>query len=71
MSKHSQRHVYTVLVGYTVEEFEQHLLRHLDFSVALPSVPHAVGAVENDEHTSMLIGTMSLCHDRTHRQEQR
>ena len=62
VAEDAQRHVDVVLARHRVQERQQHLLRHLDFGIALPVVPHRVGAV-HDEQQTCLVGLLCLCGD--------
>ena len=71
MAEHTESHLHIGEAVYAVEKAEQHLLSYLDFGFALPAVPHAVRAVENNQNTGFLgRGGRLLSHTRKGGQEQ-
>ena len=67
VAKDAQRHVDIVLLGDRIQEGEQHLLRHLNLGVALPVVPHGVGAVHDEQQAGLL--RLLRLHGATQRQQ--
>ena len=57
VAEDAQGHVNVVLPLDAVQQPQKDLLGDLDFGVALPLVPHGVGAIENEQQ----VGLVLLC----------
>ena len=54
VTEDAQSHFHVGLALDAVEETQQYMLGDFDFGVALPAVPHALRAVEDDEQAVFL-----------------
>ena len=64
VAEHTQRHIHLLAVpthprrlrtAHRIQERQQHLLRHLDFRIALPVVPHRIRTVQNNQQPRLLL----------------
>ena len=61
VAEDTQGHLDVGVGGDAVHEAQQDLLGDFDFGVALPFVPHALRAVEDDEHAGGFLTEPGLC----------
>lgn len=60
--EHTEGHFDVGLLLQAVEAAQKYLLGDFDFGVALPTVPHALRAVENDKNAGLVgCGSGFLC----------